>query len=169
MSAMPEISDLPTDFMVYVVLYFVVLPIVATGLLAVIRPAGAPSPFGPRPRPKSIASAVLTVYRKTFMWRSRAGRSEFWWYMLFVVTVQNGIAFALATRDHRVDQTLYYIVLAVFLPTGLAAGTRRLHDIGRSGWWQLLALTGIGYLTLIVLWLLPSQKDGDMQVADMFE
>ena len=31
----------------------------------------------------------------------------------------------------------------IFLPS-LAVGARRLHDIGRSGWWQLIALTVIG-------------------------
>ena len=33
---------------------------------------------------------------------------------------------------------------------------RRLHDIGRSGWWQLLMLTGIGYLVLLFWWVQPS-------------
>ena len=166
---MPEFYDLWTDFRAYLILYFIVLPVLATGLLAVFKPPDAPSPFGPRPRPKSIASAVLTVYRKTLMWRSRAGRSEFWWYMLFVFTVQTPFVVLLASPYHKLNQTFVWISLAVFLPTGLAAGTRRLHDIGRSGWWQLLALTGTGYITLFILWLLPSQKDGDMQVADMFE
>ncbi|RYF53877.1 MAG: DUF805 domain-containing protein, partial [Comamonadaceae bacterium] len=39
----------------------------------------------------------------------------------------------------------------------LAVGTRRLHDIGRSGWWQLLLLTGIGFLLLLVWWAQPSE------------
>ncbi len=38
--------------------------------------------------------------------------------------------------------------LTVFLPS-LAVGTRRLHDTGRSGWWQLLFL--IPLVGLIVL------------------
>ena len=40
--------------------------------------------------------------------------------------------------------------LALLIP-GLSAGARRLHDTGRSGWWQLLWLVPIiGWLVLIV-------------------
>ena len=37
-----------------------------------------------------------------------------------------------------------------FLP-GLAVGARRLHDIDKSGWWQLLVFTIIGII-LLVIW-----------------
>ena len=41
----------------------------------------------------------------------------------------------------------------------LALGARRLHDTGRSGWWQLLMLTGFGILVLIVFWAQESKAD----------
>jgi len=34
----------------------------------------------------------------------------------------------------------------------LAVGARRLHDCGRSGWWQLLILTVIGIILLLIWW-----------------
>lgn len=40
----------------------------------------------------------------------------------------------------------------------LAVGTRRLHDIGKSGWWQLIMLTVIGLLLLIYWWAQPSSE-----------
>jgi uncharacterized membrane protein YhaH (DUF805 family) len=40
-------------------------------------------------------------------------------------------------------------ILFLFIPM-ISVTTRRLHDIGRSGFWQLIALTGIGAILLIV-------------------
>ncbi len=37
----------------------------------------------------------------------------------------------------------------MFLPS-LAVSVRRLHDRDYSGWWILLAFTGIGYILLII-------------------
>jgi uncharacterized membrane protein YhaH (DUF805 family) len=41
--------------------------------------------------------------------------------------------------------------IALFLPT-LAVGARRLHDVGKSGWWQLLLVTVVGIIPLVVWW-----------------
>lgn len=51
-------------------------------------------------------------------------------------------------------------MLLLLLPS-LAVSARRLHDIGMSGWWLLLSLTGVGGLVLLVLWAMPS-KDGHL-------
>jgi len=40
--------------------------------------------------------------------------------------------------------------VAIILPS-IAVTTRRLHDINKSGWWQLIELTIIGIL-LIIIW-----------------
>ena len=47
------------------------------------------------------------------------------------------------------------VSLGLLLPA-LAVGTRRLHDIGKSGWWQLIMLTVIGLLILIYWWAQPT-------------
>ena len=40
----------------------------------------------------------------------------------------------------------------------LALGSRRLHDIGKSGWWQLLMFTGVGLIPLTI-WFLREGQD----------
>ena len=45
--------------------------------------------------------------------------------------------------------------LGLLLPS-LAVGARRLHDIGKSGWWQLLMISGIGFVVLIYWWVQPT-------------
>ncbi len=72
----------------------------------------------------------------------RAGRPEYWWFFLFVILV------SLATSlVHPVLSGLFS--LGILLPS-IAAATRRLHDTGRSGWWQLVGLIPlIGFFVLI--------------------
>lgn len=41
----------------------------------------------------------------------------------------------------------------------LAVAVRRLHDIGRSGWWLLLAPVPLGFLVVIYWWAQPSAPD----------
>ena len=49
------------------------------------------------------------------------------------------------------------VSLVLFLPL-LAATVRRLHDIGRTGWWILIAFTVIGIIVLIVFYATDSEK-----------
>ena len=50
--------------------------------------------------------------------------------------------------------------LVMLLPA-LAAGARRLHDTGRTGWWQvLLVLPCFGVVLLAVFWCLPGKVAG---------
>ena len=50
--------------------------------------------------------------------------------------------------------------LVFFLPT-LAVSSRRLHDVGKSGWWFLIALTIIGIILLIVWWASDTKPAGE--------
>ena len=104
-------------------------------------------------------AACMTDYA-TFS--GRASRSEFWWFYLFVVLMSWGatlVAAAAFPADPAASDALSGLVNLMFLLPVLAAGARRLHDIGRSGWWQLLYLTGIGVILLIVWWVLSSKQE----------
>lgn len=100
--------------------------------------------------------AVTSCFQNYATFSGRAPRSEFWFWILFVIlasTLCNILDEALFPE--RVESMLYplstcFSVIS-FLP-GLAVGTRRLHDVGRSGWWQLLGLTGIGFIPLLWWW-----------------
>lgn len=57
--------------------------------------------------------------------------------------------------------TLYGLYsLAVVIPF-LAAGARRLHDMGQSGWWQLIVFVPFGGIVLLVFWVQPSGADNE--------
>jgi len=52
--------------------------------------------------------------------------------------------------------------IATFVP-GIALGIRRMHDIGKSGWWLLIGLIPIiGWIVLIV-WLATKSDAGSNQ------
>ena len=79
----------------------------------------------------------------------RASRSEYWWFYLFTV-IATAAAGALGGQVGNLAS------IALFLP-GLALLVRRLHDVGRSGWWFLIVFTIIGIVVLLY-WLV---KDSD--------
>ena len=98
--------------------------------------------------------AVTACFKKYATFSGRASRSEFWWFMLFQITVV--VVMALVLGD--VGRSLASLV---FLLPSLAVSARRLHDNGRSGWWQLLSLTGIGIFVLIYWYVQPTVEGGN--------
>lgn len=93
--------------------------------------------------------AVASGFSKYVTFSGRACRSEFWYFVLFVV-IGTIVCMAL---DYVLDLGLLNILfsLATFLP-GIAITARRLHDIGRSGWWQLLILVPLVGCILLIFW-----------------
>ncbi|HAL57302.1 MAG TPA: DUF805 domain-containing protein [Bacteroidetes bacterium] len=82
--------------------------------------------------------------------KGRARRKEYWMFVLFNIlfaTVALIIDFVLGT--YLLVYGLY--LLAVIIP-GIAVTVRRLHDVGKSGWWYFIALIPfIGAIWLLVL------------------
>ena len=72
----------------------------------------------------------------------RSPRSDYWWFALLGL----GVGLIALMPNLAIIGTVWS--LATFLPN-LAVQVRRLHDVGRSGWWTLLVLTGIGILVLL--------------------
>lgn len=103
----------------------------------------------------------VSVLKNYVGFQGRARREEFWMFYLvnFGITIVITVLQALLGIG-QVLTTIYG--LAVLLPY-LAVGARRLHDTGRSGWWQLLFLIPIvGIIILIVFWVQDS-RFGDNQ------
>lgn len=96
----------------------------------------------------NFGQAISSCLSQYATFSGRASRSEFWWFFLFQVLVQIAAA--------TLGNTVAALISLVLLLPALAVGARRLHDIGRSGWWQLLTLTGIGVLVLIYWWVQPT-------------
>jgi uncharacterized membrane protein YhaH (DUF805 family) len=69
---------------------------------------------------------------------TRASRSEFCWWWLFFVLLHS-LPYALHLDSNHLKLYESSLSLLMLLP-GTAVFTRRLHDFGKSGWWQLLPI-----------------------------
>lgn len=90
--------------------------------------------------------AVKTCLRKFFDFKGRARRSEYWWFMLFVVIVSSVFNYG-GLLIPFLSFVGMFCSLLLIIPQ-FAAMTRRLHDTGRSGWW--VALLAVCYLVVLV-------------------
>ena len=85
----------------------------------------------------SFLKAIKLFFTRAVDFKGRSRRSEYWWVCLFS-TVVGGIIGA------AVPDLAWIWTVAIFVPT-LALLVRRLHDVGKRGWfylWILLPLAG---------------------------
>jgi len=91
--------------------------------------------------PMIFYESILVCFKKYAEFNGRASRSEFWWFMLFILLVASALAY--------LSETLVSIFLIATLLPLLAEGTRRLRDSGMSAWWQLFLLAPVGGIVLL--------------------
>ena len=99
--------------------------------------------------------AVGRCLRKYFVVSGRASRAEFWWWQLSLLLALGGILVLAYLGDRAAPHGalgMAYLVLQLgSVVPQITVTTRRLHDIGRSGWWQLIGLVpAVG--PLVMLW-----------------
>ena len=105
--------------------------------------------------PAGFVDAVSTVLRRYVQFSGRARRPEYWWWVLFafggslLLSIVDGIFFGFSEESIAVLAPLFS--LATFLPS-LAVGVRRLHDIGKSGWWLLLGFIPLIGTIILIIW-----------------
>ncbi|WP_229671063.1 DUF805 domain-containing protein [Deinococcus aquiradiocola] len=106
----------------------------------------------------AFASFIDAVTKKYAVFTGRARRREFWMFTLFlllltiVAAVLDGILFS-DLGDGRGSGPLGAVVSLGLLLPQLGITTRRLHDTGRSGWWQLIAFVPLAGLIVLLVFL----------------
>lgn len=109
-----------------------------------------------------------TVKNRYADFKGRATRSDYWYFILFSVIISIvltlidtyavnpllGMTPEEAAKGGILSVTF---TLAILLPQ-IGVGVRRLHDIGKSGWWYLIILIPIlGVLILLFFFVTDSQ------------
>lgn len=108
---------------------------------------------------QDAVKSVLTVNYANF--NGRAGRPEFWWYVLFAMIASFVLSFVdSAILGFPLVGTIFS--LATLIP-GLAVSVRRLHDKDKSGWWLLIGLVPIVGIILLIYWYATEGTPGDNQ------
>lgn len=111
--------------------------------------------------------AARLAFQKYFQFSGRAQRAEYWWFQLFifvvaiVLAVLDAITFGLSNDGTGLFGSIWS--LATVIPT-LSLGWRRMHDIGKSGWWNLLPLAPVLW-TIVAAVILFESSDTSNAIA----
>lgn len=110
----------------------------------------------------NFIESVTTCLTNYFNFNDRASRSEYWWFYLFcfLLNIVFGIIGLVIFGPVGSSILQNLSQLAILIPI-LAVGARRLHDTGRSGWWQLLGITIIGLIPLIIWFCTEGDKESN--------
>ena len=125
------------------------------------RSAQTPNYYGTYPGP-GFLEAVGICFRKYLTFSGRARRSEYWYFRLFCWLVDIVLLILAAAFSDTAMSGIFGLLLLVFcliiLLPGLAVSWRRMHDIGKSGMWNLILFAPcIGW----ILWLIYLTTDSD--------
>lgn len=104
-----------------------------------------------------VTAAKICMISRYARFGGRSSRSEFWFFQLFLILVSLVTWVIDETILNNELGPLSLIVSIITLIPTFAVGSRRLHDIDKSGWWQLLWLVPlIGWIVLLVWWATKS-------------
>jgi uncharacterized membrane protein YhaH (DUF805 family) len=79
----------------------------------------------------------LKVLKQYADFNGRARRKEYWMFALFNFLISFVIGFIGGIMEFTLLGTIYS--LAVFIPS-IAVAVRRMHDVGKSGWFILIPI-----------------------------
>ncbi len=97
----------------------------------------------------SFSDAISLAFKNYVNFHGRSTRAEYWWIFLFTFTLS--IVTQIIDLFSSLGVTNFISSLLVLLPS-LAVGVRRLHDIGKSGWWLLLWFAVIVGWVILLVW-----------------
>ena len=106
---------------------------------------------------EEIKNWYLEALQKYVEFSGRARRTEFWTFVLVNFCISIILSFLDATVGMGFGFIGTLFSLAILLPS-IAVAVRRLHDIGKEGWWILIGLIPlIGWIILIYFYVQDSE------------
>jgi len=93
----------------------------------------------------------------------RATRQEFWMFILGYAGI--AIVVGIIARAVEIPVLSDILRLALAIPI-LAIGSRRLHDINKSGWWQIIAIIPLIGAIVLIVWLATKGEKGSNRYGE---
>ena len=123
----------------------------------------------------SFFKNITHTFKNSFNFQGRASRKEFWLFTLFYMiiyfpistyesvqyAINNFASYDVSTWDVLLSSPLTLTINLIFIFPILSLTCRRLHDIGRSGWYQLLYITIIGMIPLLYWFTQPGNPSAN--------
>ena len=99
----------------------------------------------------NIIEATKLFFTRYADFSGRSRRSEYWWANLAMAII-GAIAGAI------LGDLAFIWSLAILVPS-IAISIRRLHDIGKSGWWYLIGLIPLVGSIILIVWCCTDSKE----------
>jgi uncharacterized membrane protein YhaH (DUF805 family) len=88
----------------------------------------------------SFVGAIRSGLGNYANFKGRAVRSEYWWFFLFGFLVQMA---ALSFAEGSLGSAFGNLAGVALLLPSISLGVRRLHDVGKRGWWLIIPIVNI--------------------------
>jgi uncharacterized membrane protein YhaH (DUF805 family) len=79
----------------------------------------------------------IKVLKSYAVYTGRARRAEYWYYVLFNFIINFVVGLIAGMINLTIIST---IISLLFLIPGIAVAVRRMHDVGKSGWYALIPI-----------------------------
>ena len=112
----------------------------------------------------TFSEAIKTGFQKFLDFDGRAGRAEFWLWVLFL-TLARIIFYILDPASLSGGPVSMVFSIVTFLPS-LAVSVRRIHDVGKSGWWLFcFGVPLVGWF-FTLMWMITRGNIGENLYGD---
>lgn len=118
----------------------------------------------PADRMVGFGEAFPLFLKNYAAFNGRSSRGAYWWLALAYSLISIAVAIADMVLFSNIVASLggsgpisILFSLATLVPS-LAIAVRRLHDVGKSGWWLLIMFTIIGIFLLLYWYVQPGQR-----------
>lgn len=112
----------------------------------------------------SFKTAVVRGLNNLINFSGRASRSEYWWFQLFLVIIYFVFYVALGiktansygnTEAALLQTSAFSLIISLM---SLSLTVRRLHDIGKSGFWYFIQFIPVIGSIILLIWTLKNSE-----------